>query len=349
MWKNKKSTSLQSNLVGMKKFVFSFLLLLFAVHFLAAQKGDLMVKSSDKGLYLEHKVAPKESFYSVGRLYNIHPKTIAAFNKLDMTKGLLIDQKIRIPFTDTNFTQQGNSGTPVYYKVGDKEGLMTVSKKNNDVKLTDLRIWNNLSSDELKEGTKLIIGFLQSKEMPSVTINNKPKQEEEIAKLEQKPVVIVEEKKTIEEPVGEDKTKKEEKKEAEAEIKAEKKEEKKDPPPVIKEVRKPSIEGQGYFKSHFEQQVKITPVSKEETVTSGIFKTTSGWQDAKYYLLIDKVAPGTIVKVINPTNNKAVYAKVLGEMAGIRQNEGYSIRISNAAASVLEITEQDKFIVKVNY
>ena len=81
----------------------------------------------------------------------------------------------------------------------------------------------------------------------------------------------------------------------------------------------------------------------------GIFKTTSGWQDAKYYLLIDKVLPGTIVKIINPANNKIIYAKVLGEMSGIRQNEGLNIRISNAAVAALEIPEQDKFIVKINY
>jgi hypothetical protein len=95
--------------------------------------------------------------------------------------------------------------------------------------------------------------------------------------------------------------------------------------------------------------VKITPAVKNETVTSGIFKTESGWQDAKYYLLMDAVQPGTIVKVINPGNNKAVYAKVLGEMSGIRQNEGLNIRISNAAAAALQITEEDKFIVKINY
>ena len=36
-------------------------------------------------------------------------------------------------------------------------------------------------------------------------------------------------------------------------------------------------------------------------------------------------------------------------MSGIRQNEGLNIRISNAAASALEIQEQDKFIVKIIY
>jgi LysM repeat protein len=321
----------------MKKFILSFILLLFTAHFVSAQKKELVVKSSDKGLYLEHKVIPKESFYSIGRLYNTHPKSIASFNKLDMNKGLLIDQKIRIPLTDTNFTQQGNSGTPVYYKVGDNEGLMTVSNKNNNVKLANLRLWNNLSGDEVKEDTKLIIGFLQSKEMPSVTINNKPKEEETVTKVEEKPIEKAGEKPVVqveEKPV----VKVDEKPVAMTEEK-----------PVVKIEVKQVVSEQGYFKPHFEQQVKTNPVSKNETVTSGIFKTTSGWQDAKYYLLIDKISPGIIVKVINPTNNKAVFAKVLGEMSGIRQNEGLNIRISNAAASALGITEQDKFIVKVNY
>lgn len=326
----------------MKNLLFTLSFLLITSAALLAQKGDLLAKSSDNGLYLDHKVVAKETYFSLGRLYNLHPKTIASFNKLDMNKGLNIDQRVRIPLSDSNFTQNGNSGTPVYYKVGDNEGLLSVSKKNNNVQLAKLREWNSLSSDMLKKDAKLIIGFLQSKEMKSVTITAAaPKTEEPVVKKEEKnePAPVV----------TEDITKKEEEKIAEAEKKAEKKEEKKDPPPVIKEIRKPVIEGSGYFKTHFEQQVKVMPLSKDETVTSGIFKTSSGWEDAKYYLLMDKVPPGTIVKVINPSNNKAVYAKVLGEMAGIRQNEGFQIRISNAAAAALAVTEQDKFIVKVNY
>jgi LysM repeat protein len=318
----------------MKKFILSLFCCVLAISFVAAQKNELLLKSNDKGVYLDHKVAAKESFYSLSRLYNVHPKFIASFNKLDMAKGLQIDQKLRIPLTDTNFTQKGNTGTPVYYKANEKEGLMKVSKENNGVLLSNLRAWNNLSSDEVKEGTKLIVGFLISKEMPSVTITPKVIKEEPVAvKVVEEPKVVTP--KTEEPPVV-----------------------KEEPKPVVKEEPKPVVKveerpaantDQGFFKSHFEQQIKKSPISKDATVTAGIFKTTSGWQDAKYYLLIDAVQPGTIVKVINPTNNKAVYAKVLGEMSGIRQNEGLNIRISNAAASVLQITEQDKFIVKVNY
>ena len=304
----------------MKKLVLSFLFLVVSAHFMCAQKGDLLIKTSDKGLYLEHKVVPKESFYSVGRLYNVSPRSIASFNKLDMNKGLFIDQKIRIPLTDTNFIQLGNSGTPVYYKVKDKDDLGKISSDIKNVPVSNLRLWNNLSGD-IKEDSRLIVGFLVSKELPSVTIDTKPVTEEPIKKPVEKPVDKIEEK-----PV----------------IRTEEK------PVIIPEVK--SMPGeQGYFKESFEQQVRVTPAVKNETVTSGIFKTSSGWQDTKYYLLMDGVQPGAIVRIINPDNNKMVYAKVLGEMSGIRQNEGLNIRISNAAASALQIQEQDKFIVKVNY
>lgn len=336
------------NIGGMKNLVFSFLLIVFSCFPGVAQKADLLVKSGEKGLYLEHKVIPKESFFSVGRLYNVHPKHIAAYNKLDLGKGLLIDQRLRIPLTDTNFTQKGNSGTPVYYKSAAATSLAAVSKANNQVPVSSLRAWNNLSGEEVKKDSKLVIGFLLSKEMPSVTL--KPKQT--VA-----PELVKEEKiKDTEPGAGEKRIEKTADKPAvqPAIHPADKPEDK----PVVKEEEKPiapvvpapvSASGQGFFKIYFEQQVKKAPVSKDETVTAGIFKTTSGWQDEKYYLLIDAAAPGTIIKITNPSNNKSIYAKVLGEMNGIRQNEGYTIRISNAAAAVLQVTDTDKFILRINY
>ncbi|MES2882400.1 MAG: hypothetical protein V4676_09650, partial [Bacteroidota bacterium] len=124
-------------------------------------------------------------------------------------------------------------------------------------------------------------------------------------------------------------------------------------PPVNKPTTTTSPQtvagGGGYFKPLFESQTKTQPSKKEQTATAGIFKTASGWQDAKYYALLDGVEAGTIVRIVNPANNKAVYAKVLGEMSGIRQNQGYDIRMSNAAASALEVTDAEKFIVRVNY
>lgn len=315
----------------MKKSFLPVLVFLFALQFATAQRSDLLLKNGDKGLFLEHKVVAKESFFAIGRLYNVHPTALASYNKLDMKKGLVIGQLIRIPLTDTNFTQKGNSGTPVYYKVGENEGLSKVSSASKNVALDNLRNWNSLSADNPKAGAKLIVGFLLTKEMPSITITPKPRKEEPVVKEEEKPV----ETKPVQPIEGVKPVVNEEPKKTE--------------PVFAKQEEKSTPSGDGYFKFHFEQQVRKNPVSKEATATSGIFKTTSGWLDSKYYLLMDGVQPGTIIKVINPSNNKSIYAKVLGEMAGIRQNEGFDIRISSAAASALQVTEQDKFIVKVNY
>ncbi|MES1217215.1 MAG: LysM peptidoglycan-binding domain-containing protein [Bacteroidota bacterium] len=327
----------------MKNVFLPVLIIFITAYSVFAQTGDLIIKSSDKGLYVDHKVAPKENFYSVGRLYNAPPKEIAAFNGLDMNKGLNLGQVIHIPLSAANFSQTVNEGTPVYYKVGEKEGLMKVSNVNNKVTLENLRRWNDLKTDNVSAGNKLIVGFIVSGQLPVVAIH-----EPEKIKQENKPVV---EKKT---PVEEKKDVVVEKKEPIVEKKPTEPIENKVASPkaqlntIVIEQPKPET-SDGYFKSFFEQQVKVSPISKSETVTSGIFKTASGWQDHKYYLLIDKVQPGTIIKIVNPSNNRSVYAKVLGEMSGIRQNTGYDIRLSNAAASALEINETDKFIVKVNY
>src|SRR5436189_831661 len=126
--------------------------------FMLAQPGELWVKNGDKGLYIEHKVAPKEGLFPLGRMYNVHPRYIANFNGIDFNKGLAIGQKINIPLTDTNFKQNVNKGVPVYY-VTEKESLANISVKSK-AQINNLKGWNNLTVDNVAAGTKLIIGFL---------------------------------------------------------------------------------------------------------------------------------------------------------------------------------------------
>ena len=294
-----------------------------------AQSDVLLVKKGDNGLYLEHKVLAKEGLYAIGRLYSVNPKHIAAFNKIDMNKGLEIDQVIQIPLTDTNFTQKSPSGTPVYYRVTSGDGLIKISVDHNNVPMKSIRDWNGFTGDNIQEGSNLIVGFLISKEMVAYLANIRARNAElaRQAALQQQ--------------------------EAEKNAALAKEEDKADTPrvmpAVVKEDIKTSASDYGYFKTSFDQQVKARPISRDATVTSGIFKTLFGAMDAKYYMLMDGISPGTIIKITNPDNNKAVYVKVLGGMSGIRQNQGYDIRISNAAASALQVTEDEKFIVRVNY
>ena len=84
----------------MKRLVLPLLCCLFSLSS-TAQK-ELILRKNEGNFYLEHKVVPKESFYSIGRLYNVTPRQLAQFNKLDLDRGLNVDQRIRIPLTDTN-------------------------------------------------------------------------------------------------------------------------------------------------------------------------------------------------------------------------------------------------------
>jgi LysM repeat protein len=294
---------------------------------LCALKGfaQIEVNSTEKGLHVKHSVAAKESFYSVGRLYNIPAKEIAAYNNLDMENGLNIGQTLMIPLTSSNFSQTTDGGTPVYYVVGQQEGLYRVSVKNNKVLMASLRKWNHLASDEISPGQKIIIGFITSPALAK-TVTITPKTE---------PIVVQQEKPKPAEPVEQ-----------------QKKESEKISQPITTSTTPQTVvknNGGGFFKKQFEQQSKTTNANKDQTATASIFKTASGWQDGKYYALIDGVDPGTILQVVNPSNNKTIYAKVLGAMSGINQNKGLDVRISNAAANVLDISDTEKFIVKVNY
>lgn len=301
--------------------------------------SSIVFAQSNKQSYIEHKVAAKENFYSIARMYNVSPKDIETLNGLDMKKGLVIGQILKIPSKASNSSQNTEKGKPIYYVVQPKEGLYRVSVKNHNVAVEDLRKWNKLSNDNITPGQKLIVGYSSSKESKDVAVVKEPvvKQEEIKQPVEEKKEQVV----TKQETANVNKEELPKKQEPEKKIET----------PTTTQVSHVAITDAngGYFKSQFDLQIKTQPVKKDETASAGIFKTSSGWQDAKYYALMDNVEPGTIIRVINPTNSKAIYAKVLGEMSGIRQNQGYDVRISNAAASALDVSDTDKFIVRVNY
>jgi len=98
----------------------------------------------------------------------------------------------------------------------------------------------------------------------------------------------------------------------------------------------------GFFKSQYGETGKAT------SGAAGVFRSTSGWQDGKYYALMNNVPVGTIIKVGNPSNGKTVYAKVLGNLPEMKESAGLTLRISDAAATELGLAA-NKFPVSVRY
>lgn len=337
-------------------FLVFFLLPLFAL----AQNKPLLIEGTAPGFYISHTVAPKENYYSIGRLYNISPKEIAPFNKLDLAKGLTLNQPIKVPLTASNFSQSNAAEAdevlvPVYHTVKEKEGLFRISNEYNKLPLATLKQWNNLSGDAVANGTKLIVGYLKVKKnlsalssnaatVPATTaaVNTPVK---EPAKPAVTPPVPAPEK-----TIAKEKTPVVATKPVTLETAPEKKE-------VVVAVAKEATPaakasiGRGFnkavFKPDFDKQTKNNGLATENG-PAAVFKSTSGWEDGKYYCLHNTATPGTIIKITSNATGKSVYAKVLDIMPDIRQNNDLILRLSNAAAEELGVGET-KFDCVLNF
>lgn len=330
----------------MKKICLLFLILPF---FTTAQ-DKLMVEGVSPSLYITHKVAPKENYYSIGRIYNVSPKDIAPFNKLQLDKGLSLGQTIKIPLNSSNFFQSGTAASdetfvPVYYKIKEKEGLYRVAKNNNDLSLETLKQWNGITGDAVKNGAQLVVGYLKVKtELSSLAKNGIG------TSIGAAAPVVIEEKKIItpevvEKPVAKKTEEKKNKKEPEKKKEVEVVETKVVPVPEVKVAEQVPVKKvveknvtETDFKKLYESQLRNAEVA-EATGNAGIFKSTSGWNDNKYYCLHSSATPGTIIKITNPANGNVVFAKVLDVIPDIKMNEGMLLIISSAGADALGAAE----------
>ncbi len=316
-----------------------FIVSLFFYNSSSAQDKLLVVEGTSTNLYITHTVAPKENYYSVGRMYNVSPKELAPYNDLTFEKGFSLGQVIKIPLGPNNFSQgdapaENEVLVPVYHITKPKEGLYRVSVSYNKVPMDALKKWNRLSGDAVGAGTKLIVGFLKvSKEqspLASQAMHINPADFTVKKTDDKKPLVKKEEKITEPQP-----------KEIKHVIN--------EKPVDINSARTTgtiNFNG-GKFKSHYNDQIKNRTL-ENEFGSAAIFKTTSGWQDGKYYCFHNTAEPGTIIKVTNNTNGKVVYAKVLDAIPDIKQNTGLLIRISNSAADELGVTD-NKFDCSISY
>jgi LysM repeat protein len=330
-----------------KSFIMSKWLMFFFIAIITSSslfaQGGLEIKGIGPDLYLNHTVAPKESIYSVGRLYNVAPKDLAAYNHLQMESGLSVGQEMKIPLDKNNFSQsEAKSGNdalvPVYHTVGSKETLYRLFVNYNKVPITSLQKWNNLQSDALSEGSQMIVGFLKVDKTQSALLTqqaNTGQVASAPAQPEKKPEPAAEKPAVVQTPEPA-------KKETVAAPAKESVVEK-----TVNTKSSVNFSG-GYFKKVYDQQLQ-TKSPLNNSGSGGTFKSTSGWQDGKYYCFYNDAAAGTVLKMTDNASGKSVYAKVLDVIPDIRQNAGLSVVLSNAAAEELGAGTENKFDCVVSY
>lgn len=234
----------------------------------------------------------------------------------------------------------------IYHKVEKKETLFQISQ-NANVSIDDIKKWNKLTVDGVNEGANLIVGYKKrGTETPAkptappvaavIPTTVTPVVKTAVVEKSVAPAVTptptkpaVAEKPAVAAPV--------------------------DTPPVFAET-KPQTNGSavvrnfngGAFGISYGSQHSGNPPANSETGVAAIFKSTSGWNDGKYYCLHNTAPAGSIIKITSKNTQKFVYAKVLDVIPDLKQNEGLLIRLSNAAADELGVSAET-FNVTLNY
>lgn len=306
----------------------------------AAAQSDVQAETDGGKPYIIHTVGSGETLSGLGRMYKISVSDIASFNTISADKGLKKDQQLRIPITSSNLSQtECSTCRRVYHKVQPREGLYRIGLNFGNIKAETLKRMNNLSSESVDIDQNLLVGYLPTsagiattarrtesrppeREIPKETVAVKTERKPEVKQepVSQPPVV------QQTPPVNRNQEPRKEEPKSTPVVKE-------TPPVVAGSAGTPSNNstlGSGSFASAYDGKMNVSKGG-----TAAVFKSTSGWNDEKYYVLMNNATPGTIIKVSNGITGKAIYAKVLGELPQIKQNESVLLRISNAAASAL--------------
>ena len=312
----------------------------------AQEKIQVMGNFSD--MYIGHTIADGESLQSLGKQYSLPPAKIASYNQLNPAAPLPKNKRIKIPLSKDNLLQQkSSSATPVYYVVEKGDDLNRLSQSYNMVSINKLKDWNDLKSDAVKEGQSIIIGFMKIGKSTTDKKETPPKPEpvsDNTTNKSQPPLVKAPEKKDPD--IAIPKTNKTSNSPA---VKESQKLEENTVPETKKEPANgyiPKEGDEGYFALAYSQHT-TGQLKQFHSGDGASFKTISGWTDRKYYVLMNDVPVGTVVRLTG-VSNKSVCAKVLGPLQEAKGAPGLLVRISNAAASVLGITDP-KFPITVTY
>ena len=340
---------------------------------LAATAQDrLVVSGTGTNLFVTKIMTGPQSLSSVSDQYNVPLSVLAKFNSLSINLELRKGEEIRIPLIRDNFFQRNISGKfqPVYHIFKKDETLDNLAIRYHKINIDSLKVWNNLSDENLVENKALTIGFISNKKsqfstaayqaiaydtLPNPNVLDAAKFGAKELKGELKPRQV---------PVPQ-------------------------PPAVLPVItanstapkgaavnnhetvnnigfinRKPALvaptlvqtEGdfsyrprsndEGFFAHIYYARIKDRAY-QAITGDASIFKTISGWNDRKFYVLINEIIPGTIVRITS-VNKKSICAKVLGPLPETKGAAGLVIRMNNAAAAALGMEDQ-RFIVSITY
>ncbi|GAC1440066.1 MAG: hypothetical protein NVSMB63_06060 [Sediminibacterium sp.] len=303
---------------------------LFTLSVTAQEKFVAMGKSPS--IYIMHKAVSGESLASIAGHYGQTAAQLANFNHTKTSVVLKKGALVKVQLVPNNLSQHPSPvyNVPVYHIVQKGDNLYHISQEYYKINVASLREWNNLKKDIVRSGQPLIIGYVKG-DKPGLSAKAGPKQvNNETGNINigaPKATVIAdagsgEEGVVVKQPVA---------------------------MPVPKEENGryvPQQGDEGYFAASYVQH-EAGLLQQFRSGDAATFKTISGWTDRKYYVLMNEVAPGTVVRITAP-GNKSICAKVIGPLQETKGGAGLSLRMNNAAAITLGMTDP-RFTVAITY
>jgi hypothetical protein len=235
---------------------------------------------------------------------------LKSYNKISSGDPVATPSTIRIPLTATNLITD-KTPLPVFHVVEKGDNLYRLNLQYFKPGIPRIKEWNQLKSETLKDGDMVVVGYLSGKELPA----NTHSADALPSTVASTPVPAI--------PVPVEAA------------------------PLRQVVAIPQVSAEeGYYAAQF-SAVLLKQQLLEMSGTGGVFKSITGWGDKRYYVLMNEVVPGSIVR-ITVDQVKYICARVLGPIPDNKPNKGLLVRLSNAAAAALGVTEV-MFTATVNY
>ncbi|WP_185113966.1 LysM peptidoglycan-binding domain-containing protein [Fulvivirga imtechensis] len=265
-----------------------------------------------------HVVKPKETVFSISRMYNVSIEDLKRWNNLtdnllEIDQKLIVKEKIEKSNTDPVKAPVSRGGKT--HIVASGETLYAISRKYN-ITIDELRSWNELIGNEIGIGQELIVGreesptiFESASLKEPVDTTSDPKLTEPVSKND----VI----KTSEEPV----------------------------------TRPLAEQGNNTRPVVGEKAITIERGSTtfEEVEESGLAELIDGSENTRKYLALHRTAKiGTIMRVRNEMNDQEVFVRVLGRLPDTGVNKNVLIKVSKSAYDRLGAIDP-RFRVSVSY
>ena len=283
---------------------------MFLVPIAGRAQSKLLVLGKCPECYVQYRLKPGETLESISALAGMPITQLKAYNKISSVDLTATPSSIRIPLNASNLITEKTS-LPVFHVVDKGDNLYRLNLQYFNPGIPRIKEWNQLKSETLKDGDMVVVGYLSGNDLPA----NPPSAAALPSMVASTPVAA-----------------------APAAVEA---------APVKQVVAIPQVSAaEGYYAAQFSAALPAQQLL-EISGSGGVFKSITGWGDKRYYVLMNEVVPGSIVRV-TVDQVKYICARVLGPIPDNKPNKGLLVRLSNAAAAALGVSEM-MFTATVNY